>query len=99
MDDALDNIFLNMLHLYKGKRNPPYKRRTFQTYGIKQHCAVGFLTTHAYVQISMIRMWHRDKYIQENFTILNVTQIVSTRSDPVREITSILLLPGYAQRN
>lgn len=99
MDNALDYVFPNMLHQYKGKRNPPCKRHTFLIYLIKQHCTVRFPTTHDYVQTSMMRMWHGNKYIQENFRFPNVTQNVSTKSNPVREITFTLLLPRYARRN
>ena len=62
MDDALDNIFLSKLHLYKGKCKPPCKRHIFPMYGTKQHCTVRFPATHAHVQASTMRMWHGNKY-------------------------------------
>jgi hypothetical protein len=67
-------------------------------YGTTQHCTMSFPTTHAYDQASMMRMCQGNEYVQENFIFPNVTQNVSTRSDPVREMTFTLLLPRYARK-
>jgi hypothetical protein len=91
-------MFLNFVkHLHKGKSTPPCKRHTFLMRGIKEHCAERFLTIHNYVQTNNVRMWHGSKYIQQNLGFPDVTQNMSTRSDPVCEMTFILPLPWYAQ--